>query len=195
MWHARFSWITIVGSAFVALGYMHYHTYWKPSKGHHASNSEIYTQNWSTQRWRNMIFCKYQHLYPYWLDATDIHVKRGLSIRKDVGHDDPYIINFQTHHKKGLPHTELVVIQWRSSGDPVCLELRPQCTLEWHWRNNCCKPVCFQWSSSDLPVVFQYVPITPRGPHWVLASASVVPGASQCTCGSIGLPVCSNYAN
>ena len=62
-------------------------------------------------------------------------------------------------------------------------------------------PVCFQWSSSGLPVVFQCVPImqinngSPLGHHWVLASASVVPVASQCTCGSSGLPVCSNYAD
>ena len=57
-------------------------------------------------------------------------------------------------------------------------------------------PVCFQWSI-DLPMVFQCVPImqintgSPLGHHWVLASASVVPVASQCTCGSSGLPVWS----
>ena len=62
-------------------------------------------------------------------------------------------------------------------------------------------PVCFQWSFSGFPVVFQCVPImqintgSPLEDHWVLASASVVPVASQCTCGSSGLPVCSNYAN
>ena len=91
--------------------------------------------------------------------------------------------------------------QWSSSGNPVCLELRPQCTLECHWRNASVLPVVFQWSSSGFPVVFQCVPImqintgSPLGHHWVLASASVVPMASQCTCGSSGLPVCSNYAN
>ena len=43
-------------------------------------------------------------------------------------------------------------------------------------------PVCFQWSSSGLLVVFQRVPILqintrlPLGHHWVLAPASVVPG-------------------
>ena len=48
----------------------------------------------------------------------------------------------------------------------------------------------FQWSSSDFPVVFQCVPImqintgSPLRHHWVLASASVVPMTSQCTCGS-----------
>ena len=62
-------------------------------------------------------------------------------------------------------------------------------------------PVVFQWSSSDLPEVFQCVPIMqintglPFRHHWVLASASVVSVAFQCTCGSSGLPVCSNYAN
>ena len=61
-------------------------------------------------------------------------------------------------------------------------------------------PVCIQWSSSGLIVVFQCVPIMqtntglPLGYHWVLASASVVPVASQFASGSSGLPVCSNYA-
>ena len=99
------------------------------------------------------------------------------------------------------PYPEPVVFQWQSSGNLVCLELRPQCTLECRWRNASGLPVVFQWSSSGFPVVFQCVPImqiktgSPLGHHWVLASASVVPVASQCTCGSSGLPVCSNYAN
>ena len=101
-----------------------------------------------------------------------------------------------------LPHdASLTLSQWSSSGNPVCLELRPQCTRECHWRNASVFPMVFQWSSSGFPVVFQCVPImqintgSPLGQHWVLASASVVPVASQCTCGSSGLPVCSNYAN
>ena len=59
----------------------------------------------------------------------------------------------------------LTLRQWSSSGNPVCLELRPQCTLECHWR------IIFgsQCASSCLPVVFQWL--------------------------SNGLPVCSNYAN
>ena len=58
-------------------------------------------------------------------------------------------------------------------------------------------PVVFQWSSSGFPVVSQCVPImqintgSPLEHHWVLASVSVVPVASQCTCGSSGLPVWS----
>ena len=58
-------------------------------------------------------------------------------------------------------------------------------------------PVCFQWSSSGFPVVLKCVPImqidtgSPLEHHWVLASANVVPVASQCTCGSSGLPVWS----
>ena len=100
-----------------------------------------------------------------------------------------------------IPYPEPVVFQWQSSGNPVCLELRPQCTLECHWRNASVLPVFFQWSSSGFPMVFQCVPImqintgSPLEHHWVLASASVVPVASQCTCDSSGLPVCSNYAN
>ena len=94
-----------------------------------------------------------------------------------------------------FPYPEPVVFQLQSSGNPVCLELRPQCTLECHWRNASVLPVVFQWRSSDFPVVFQCVPImqintgSPLEQHWVQASASVVPVASQCTCGSNGLPV------
>ena len=100
--------------------------------------------------------------------------------------------------KWSIPYPEPVVFQWQSSGNPVCLELRPQCTLECHWRNASVLPVVFQWSFSGFPVVFQCVPImqintgSPLGHHWVLASASVVPVASQCTCGSSGLPVSSS---
>ena len=103
--------------------------------------------------------------------------------------------------KSDLPYPEPVVFQWQSSGNPVCLELRPQCTLECHWRNASVLPVVFQWVSNGFPVFFQCVPImqintgSPLGHYWVLSSASVVPVASQCTCGSNGLPVCSNYAN
>ena len=99
------------------------------------------------------------------------------------------------------PYPEPVVFQWQLSCNPVCLELRPQCTLECHRRNASVLPVLFQWCSSGFPVVFQSVPImqintgSPLGHLGVLASASVVLVASQCTCGSSGLPVCSHYAN
>ena len=92
-----------------------------------------------------------------------------------------------------------MVIQWQSSGNPVCLKLRPQCTgmiLEKEVLVASVFPVCFQ-NTSGLPVVFRCVPImqintgSPLGHHWVLASASVVPVASQCTCDSSGLPVWS----
>ena len=61
--------------------------------------------------------------------------------------------------------------------------------------------MCFQCAPSGLPVVFRCVSIMQittglsLGHHWVLASASVVPMASRCTCSSSGPPVCSNYAN
>ena len=71
---------------------------------------------------------------------------------------------FQCHP----PYPEPVVFQWQSSGNPVCLELRPQCTLECHWRkffgNQCASsglPVAFQWSSS----VFQLCKLT-LDRHW-----------------------------
>ena len=92
-----------------------------------------------------------------------------------------------------ISYPEPVVIQLQSSGNPVCLEHRPQCTLECHWRKN----FCSQCVSNGFPVAFQCVPImqintgSPLGHHWVLASASVVPVASQCSCGSSGLLVWS----
>ena len=93
-----------------------------------------------------------------------------------------------------------VCFQWSSSVFQLC-----KLTLYRHWDTTGWKhqPVWFQWHPSVLvaPVVFQCVPIMqintglPLEHHWVQASASVVPVASQCTCGSSGLPVCSNYAN
>ena len=92
----------------------------------------------------------------------------------------------------GLP----VAFQWSSSVFKLC-----KLTLDRHWDTTGCKhqPVWFQWHPSVLvaPVVFQCVPIMqintglPLEHHWVLASASVVPVASQCIYGSSGLPVWS----
>ena len=110
------------------------------------------------------------------------------------------IFFYHSYFHLWYPYPEPMVIQWQSSDNPMCLELRPQCTLECHWRKNVL-PVGFQWSSSGLPVVFECVPImqintgSPLVHHWVLASSSVVPVASQCNCGSSGFPVCFSYAN
>ena len=92
----------------------------------------------------------------------------------------------------GLP----VAFQWSSLVFQLC-----KLTLNRHWVTTGCKhqPVWFQWHPSVpvAPVVFQCVPImqidtgSPLEHHWVLASASVDPVASQCTCGSSGLPVWS----
>ena len=76
---------------------------------------------------------------------------------------------------KDNPYPEPLVFQWQSSGNPVCLKLRPQCTLECHWINASVLPVVFQWCSSGFPVVFQCVPImlintgSPLGHHWMLS--------------------------
>ena len=88
-----------------------------------------------------------------------------------------------------------------ASGLPVAIQCAWNLDPSVHWNATGEMPVCFQWSSSGFPVVFQCVPImqintgSPLEHHWVLASASVVPMASQCTCDSSGLPMCSNYAN
>ena len=96
----------------------------------------------------------------------------------------------------GLPVVFQVAFQWSSSVFQLC-----KLTLDHHWDTTGGEhqPVWFQWHPSVLvaPVVFQCVPImqintgSPVEHHWVLASASVVPVASQCTCGSSGLPVWS----
>ena len=103
-------------------------------------------------------------------------------------------------------HISLTLSQWSSSGNPVAIQCAWNLDPSVHWNatgerivgsQSSGLPVVFQW----FPVVFQCIPImkintgSPLGHQWVLASASVVPVASQCTCGSSGLPVCSNYAN
>ena len=81
-----------------------------------------------------------------------------------------------------FPYPEPVVFQWQSSGNPVCLELRPQCTLECHWRNASVLPVVFQWLSSGLPVCSNYA-----NKHWIATGTPL--GASISQCGSSGIPV------
>ena len=86
--------------------------------------------------------------------------------------------------------------QWSSSGFPVCSNYANQ-----HWiaTGPPLGASTSQCGSSDLvaPVVFQCVPImqintgSPLEHHWVLASASVVQVAFQCTFGPSGLPVWS----
>ena len=96
--------------------------------------------------------------------------------------------------------------QCASSGRPVAFQwssivLLCKLTQDCHWNTTGCyhQPVWFRWHSSVLvaPLVFQCFPMmqintgSPLEHHWVLASASVVPVASQCTCGSSGLSVWS----
>ena len=91
----------------------------------------------------------------------------------------------------------LTLSQWSSSGNPVAFQCAWNVDPSVHWNATGEMPVCFQWSSSGFPMVFQCVSImqintgSPLEHHWVLASANVVPVASQCTCGSSGLPVWS----
>ena len=92
-------------------------------------------------------------------------------------------------------YATLTLSQWSSSGNPVAIQCAWNLDPGVHWNATGEMPVCFQWSSSGFPVVFQCVPImqintgSPLEHHWVLASASVFPVASQCTCCSSGLPV------
>ena len=68
-------------------------------------------------------------------------------------------------------YVSLTLSQWSSSGNPVCLELRPQCTLKCHWIN-----------ASVLPVVFLCVPI-------MQINTGTPLGASISQCGSSSIPV------
>ena len=83
-------------------------------------------------------------------------------------------------HKCVYPYPEPVVFQWQSSDNPVCLGLRPQCTLECHWRNASVLPVVFQWLSSGLPVCSNYA-------NWIATGTPL--SASIIQCGSSGIPV------
>ena len=84
-----------------------------------------------------------------------------------------------------------------ASGLPVAIQCTWNLDPSVHWNATGEINVGGQCASSGLPVAYQCVPImqintgSPLGHHWVLASASVVPVASQCTCGSSGLPMCS----
>ena len=88
-----------------------------------------------------------------------------------------------------------------ASGNPVAIQCAWSIDPNVHWNATGERVVGSQCVSNGLPVVFQCAPImqintgSPLGHHWVLASASVVPVASQFTCCSSGLPVCSKYAN
>ena len=88
-----------------------------------------------------------------------------------------------------FPYHEPVAIQWQSSGNPVYLEFRPQCSLECHWKQLLVAnvfPVVFQWPSSGIRVcsIMQINIELALEHHWVIASASV----SQCSLPS-GIPV------
>ena len=94
-----------------------------------------------------------------------------------------------------------MVIQWQSSVPGTFTPVYAGMPLENELLGAVVFPVFFQWSISGLPMVFQrflIMEITigfPLVHHWVLAAASVVEFAPQCTCGSSGHSVCSNNAN
>ena len=82
------------------------------------------------------------------IDVTSFNISRlvanlwGITMAADVV--TPFSTNVPTHtqgftayFRLNLFHLTLTLSQWSSSGNPVCLELRPQCTLECHWRKNC----------------------------------------------------------
>ena len=117
-----------------------------------------------------------------------------------------YSANHKTPHRQmrdPLQSSVAAPLPW-ASGLPVAIQCAWNLDPSVHWNATgeiilvaSVLPVVFQRSSSGFPMVFQCVPImqintgSPLGHHWVLASASVVPVASQCTWGSSGLPVWS----
>ena len=109
-------------------------------------------------------------------------VRRGISARGKTCLNRSYPCPVRPQ----FPYPEPVAIQCAWNLDPSV-----------HWNATREKIVGSQCASSGFPVVFQCVPImqiktgSPLRHHWVLASASVVPVAFQCTRGSSGLPVWS----
>ena len=66
----------------------------------------------------------------------------GMPLYCDLGFQMCSIDDLSNYHvpsetKNQYPYPGPVVFQWQSSGNPVCLELWPQCTLECHLRKNC----------------------------------------------------------
>ena len=84
--------------------------------------------------------------------------------------------------------------QWWEFGNKTIIFHHPSLGFSPGGDFRCCNLTCHRLVA---PVVFQCVHIIQINTgsslehHWVLASASVVPVASQCTCGSSGLPVWS----
>ena len=69
------------------------------------------------------------------------------------------IYSFAHYSPSHIPYPGPLVIQLQSSGKPVCLELRPKCTLAQVYTCLCVSsvlPVVFQWSSSCDPVCSNY---------------------------------------
>ena len=100
--------------------------------------------------------------------------------------------------------TTLNLSQRSSSGNPVAIQCARHLDPSVHWNATgerilvaSVLPVVFQWSFSGFPVVFQCVPIMQINTGTPLGASISQCGSSafQCTCGSSGLPVCSNYAN
>ena len=151
-------------------------------------------------------------IHKFLIVANQLTLEYAQSLMKSVTH----CIAMKAYHYYIMHHDSyldyfcitLTLRQWSSSGNPVAIQCAWHLDPRVHWNATgerilvaSVLPVVFQWSSSGFALVFQCVPImqintgSPLGNHWVLASASVVPAAFQCTCGSSGLPVCSNYAN
>ena len=85
----------------------------------------------------------------------------NLAYPTEFGRNSPIEHNyvFGSHRQFEYPFHKAVVILWHSSGNPVCLELTPQYTLECHWRKiigSQCASSGFQWSSSGVPVCSNY---------------------------------------
>ena len=132
-----------------------------------------------------------------WANGKSVVIQCALNLDPSVHWNVTGEQNFGSQCLSSVPP---VVLRWPSSVFQLC-----KLPVDCHRDTTGClhQPVWFQWYPSVLvdPVVFQCVPILQvttglqLGDHWVPGSASVVLLASQCTCGSSDLPVCSNYAN
>ena len=142
---------------------------------------------------------KWKHFSCYWRFVRGIHQSPVNSPPQR-----PVTRNFDAFFDLRLNEWLSKPLPW-ASGLPVAIQCAWNLDPSVHWNatgerivGSQCASIS-QCGSSGIPVylwlqwsssVFQLCKLT-LDCHWVLASASVVPKASQCTCGSSGLPVWS----
>ena len=129
----------------------------------------------------------YIYIYIYIYNPYNIHVRPVI-----MKGNSKFVTNLLLI-KTPLPCASgnSLVLQWQSSVPEIFTPVYTRMPLEKEMLVASAFPLCFQCSSSGLPVVLQCVPImqinteSPLGYQWDLASASVVPVVSQIIVGLV----------